>query len=94
MRELTSVLNSEAAKRFLKEHSLTFQYVSKHSGRQVDKLTDMFSMYQVLHSEENMNMTLPKWTRSVYPDTIRYLAAQQCTLENSNPLLKRLNGGK
>lgn len=41
-----------------------------------------------------MNLTLPEWTKSVYPEDITNIAAKQCEMENYNDILKRLNGGK
>lgn len=94
LKELEKVLASSEVQRVLKENRKVFQYVSKHSGKSVTKLIDMFRIYQTLNAEENMGLALPRWTDSVYPDTIHSLAAKQCAFENYNQILKRLNGGK
>lgn len=41
-----------------------------------------------------MNLTLPDWARAIYPSKIHSVAAQRTFIENSTPLLKRLNGGR
>lgn len=93
LKELERVLSSGEVQKVLKENRKVFQYVSKHSGKNLSKLIDMFRIYQTLNAEENMGLALPKWTESVYPDTIHSLAAKQCQFENHNRILKRLNGG-
>lgn len=54
---------------------------------------DVFQIYQTLTAEKTMNLTLPEWTKSVYPEKITEIAAKQCEAENHSSLLKRLNGG-
>lgn len=93
MRELERVLSSTEVQKILKENRKVFQYVTKHSGKSVSKLSDMFRIYQTLNAEDYMGFTLPKWTESVYPETIHHLAAMQCEFENHNDILKKLNGG-
>ncbi|XP_018578050.1 venom acid phosphatase Acph-1-like [Anoplophora glabripennis] len=94
LRELDRVLQSEQAKEYLKKNKNVLDYVEENSGRPMNKLMDVFSIYQTLTAERGMNLTLPEWSKSVYPHGITEIAAKQCELENSNKILKRLNGGR
>lgn len=87
------MLVSNEVQRILKENRKILQYISKHTGKSITKLIDVFGLYQTLNAEESMGLTLPKWTESVYPDIIHSLASKQCAFENNNTLLKRLHGG-
>lgn len=93
MRELDRVLASGEVQKVLKENRKVLQYITKQSGKNVSKLSDAFRMYQTLNAEDNMGLTLPKWTESVYPGPLHSLAGKQCEFENRNTILKKLNGG-
>lgn len=41
-----------------------------------------------------MNLTLPKWTNSIYPEPVTMLTGLYYQLENNNDVMKRLNGGR
>lgn len=94
LKELEKVLVSNEVQRILKENRKILQYISKHTGKSITKLIDVFGLYQTLNAEESMGLALPKWTETVYPDIIHSLASKQCAFENNNTLLKRLHGGK
>lgn len=92
--ELDKVLGSEVVKKMLDGHRKTLDYMAKHAGKPMDTLMDAFRLYQTLNAEANLNMTLPKWTESIYPQPLELMAAQQCFWENYSDTLKRLNGGR
>ncbi|KAF7281463.1 hypothetical protein GWI33_004752 [Rhynchophorus ferrugineus] len=94
MKELERLLQSDDTLAFLKTHKETLQFISNHSGRPMNKLSDTFAIYQTLTAEKTLNFTLPEWTKDVYPEKITMLAAKQCEIENQNDLLKKLNGGR
>ncbi|ENN79637.1 venom acid phosphatase Acph-1 isoform X1 [Dendroctonus ponderosae] len=94
MKELEEVLQSDAALAYLKPIRITFRYIENHCGKPINKLSDVFQIYQTLTAERSMNLTLPDWTVPVYPDVITRMAAKQCEMENYNDILKRLNGGR
>ncbi|XP_025830395.1 venom acid phosphatase Acph-1-like [Agrilus planipennis] len=94
MKELKRVLASDEVQKVLDDNSNVFEYISKHSGKNMTTLADMFSIYQTLSAEDYMNLTLPKWTSRVFPGIIHHLAGKQCEFENHNLILKKLNGGR
>lgn len=94
LQELKKVEQTEEYNRILQQYADVINYLQKHSGKRIKTFHDAFSIYQTLHAEENMNFTLPEWTKTVYPKILGAIAAKQCQIENSNALLTRLNGGK
>ncbi|XP_066149409.1 venom acid phosphatase Acph-1-like [Euwallacea fornicatus] len=94
MKELDEALQSDETLTYLKANRNTFQYITNHTGKPINKLQDVFQIYQTLTAEKTMNLTLPEWTEKVYPEKITELAAKQCEVENSNDVLKKLNGGR
>lgn len=56
--------------------------------------SDAMGLFQTLTAETFMNMSLPEWTKTVYPEVIKDLAIRQCELETSTKTLKKLFGGK
>ncbi|KAL1491815.1 hypothetical protein ABEB36_012353 [Hypothenemus hampei] len=92
--ELDQQLQSDETLEYLKAHKNTFQYIANHTGKPINKLSDVFQIYQTLTAEKTMNLTLPEWTAKVYPEEITRIAAKQCEIENGNDLMKRLFGGR
>lgn len=78
----------------MQEHQDSFDYITNHTGAPITTLQNIFGIFQTLTAEKNMNLTLPEWAESVYTEEITNLAIKQCQLENSNEILKKLNGGK
>lgn len=93
VQELRAVTETEEYKKILDYYSNTLDYMSTHSGANITSLHDAFKIYQTLHAEENMNLTLPEWTKAVYPEILSSIAGKQCEFENYNTILRRLNGG-
>jgi hypothetical protein len=65
-------------------NNLTNQRITKHSNR----------LQLALMLQASSGLPLPEWTRSVYPEKMRYLAAISLTVFTYNDVLKRLIGGK
>lgn len=87
-------MTSEEVQKYTQDHSDLLKYVEGHTKRSIKTILNVFDIYQTLNSEDAMNLTLPEWTKSVYPSKLHEVAAQRCYFENSTPLLKKLNGGR
>ncbi|KAJ8937379.1 hypothetical protein NQ314_011927 [Rhamnusium bicolor] len=92
--ELEKVFQSEEVAIYLKKNKKILEYIAESTGKPINKLLDVFGIFQTLTAERWMNLTLPEWSKSVFPEEITELAAKQCELENSNGILKKLNGGR
>ncbi|XP_050303568.1 venom acid phosphatase Acph-1-like [Anthonomus grandis grandis] len=94
LKELEEVLQSDEILAYIKMHKSSFQYIANHTGKPINKLSDVFQIYQTLTAEATLNLTLPEWTNRVYPEEVTKIAAKQCEIENYNDVLKKLNGGR
>ncbi|KAJ8984752.1 hypothetical protein NQ317_005017 [Molorchus minor] len=92
--ELEKVLHSEKVAALLEKHKPTMEYISESTGKPVETLSDVFGVFQTLTAERWMNLTLPEWSKKVFPHEITELAASQAYFENSNRILRKLNGGR
>jgi len=70
-----------------------FPYLTKHSGKKVIEVTDAHYIYDVLQIEESFNLTLPKWTKQVYPEPLRSIAVLAYPSKCLTPATARLQGG-
>jgi lysosomal acid phosphatase len=48
-----------------------YAYVTKNTGEQVDDLQTLEYIYSTLSIEQFNNLTLPKWTQTVFPDKMK-----------------------
>ncbi|XP_063909786.1 venom acid phosphatase Acph-1-like [Zophobas morio] len=94
VKELEEVLLSDDIQRQTKQYRDLFKYIEEHTKIKIDNTGDAFNVYQTLNAEANMNLTLPEWSKTVYPEPLQTLAGLQCNFENYNAILKTLNGGR
>lgn len=90
---MDKVYNSTIYKKVIEANKDVLEYVEQHAGKPIRTLDDLFGIYQTLNAEDYMNLTLPTWTKTIYPQPISSLSGSQCDFENYNDILKRLNGG-
>ncbi|KAG5868535.1 hypothetical protein JTB14_037254 [Gonioctena quinquepunctata] len=93
-REHEIALQSEKVDSFLKNHHDSLEYISKNAGKQYRTIVDVFSIYHALKAEHTMNLTLPDWTKRIFPETLTEFAVKRGEVENSTPSMRRLNGGR
>ena len=92
--ELERVQNSPEMKEFNEKHAKLFEYVASNSGSHVRNAGELEGVYDNLFIEELYNLTLPEWTKKVYPDEMKPVAAFSFTVLCKTDLLKRLKVGK
>lgn len=93
-KELEGLLQSDEVLREIKANRDVFNYVSEKTKRPMKTFLDLFGIWQTLTAETTMNLTLPEWTKSVFPEPLSTLATKQTHYENYNSVLKKLNGGR
>ncbi|XP_043474696.1 venom acid phosphatase Acph-1-like [Leptopilina heterotoma] len=42
--------------------------LTKHTGKKITSFSDFYALYTTLETEKYLNLTLPSWTRNLYPD--------------------------
>lgn len=76
-----------------KHNQPIYQYVTKNTGRKVSDILSLEFIYNTLFIEDLYNYTLPQWTKQVYPDVMRPLAALSFAIPCYNADLARLKVG-
>lgn len=76
-----------------KEDTELFQQLSEHSGLSISNIEQVETLYSILKIESENGLTLPAWTKTVYPQPMRRLAAMNLASYTRTPALKRLQGG-
>ncbi|CAG9837274.1 unnamed protein product [Diabrotica balteata] len=87
------LLNSKSYLAFLEQQREILDYLSFHSGENVTTLRDVFLINDNLFVESKYNLTLPDWTRNVFPQLLSPLAQLSIALPASTPELGRLRSG-
>ncbi|XP_019864532.1 venom acid phosphatase Acph-1 [Aethina tumida] len=93
LKELEEARASAKVQTLLKENKKLLTYIARNAGKPINTLDDVFGIYQTLCAEKSLNLTIPDWAVKVYDD-IETLSGKLCELENSNDVLKKLNGGR
>lgn len=65
------------------------------TGKRIENTDDMYYLYNNFAVESYMNLTLPKWAYTYFPDgKLLDVMKVVYSIANSTPLLKRLHAGK
>ncbi|XP_020298442.1 prostatic acid phosphatase-like isoform X2 [Pseudomyrmex gracilis] len=91
--ELEKVLTSPEMKRINKKNAKLYAYLTEHSGEEISSLQKVEYLYNILYIENLYNKTLPEWTKSVFPEKMKPLAALSFTTEAYNKVLQRFKSG-
>ncbi|XP_043464721.1 prostatic acid phosphatase-like [Leptopilina heterotoma] len=91
--ELEKLMNSDEMKKINQENAQVYAYLTLHTGRKINTLEDVNTIYNTLFIEELYNKTLPAWTKAVYPDKLKPIAEMSFETDCYNKILKRLKTG-
>jgi len=81
-------------KHFNEEHADLYRYTSEQTGKSIHDPETLQQLYSILFIEEVNNLTLPNWTKTVYPEKMSSVAAYSFTIPANTKLLQRLKIGK
>jgi len=81
-------------KHYNEKHADLYRYTSEHSGANIHDAETLAYLYDILFVEELYNLTLPNWTKTVYPDKMIPVAEFVFTIPAKTKLLQRLKMGK
>ena len=70
-----------------------FNYLSEHTGDQIQNILSVETLYNNLEIEEKNNFTLPNWTIAVYPNRMKRIAAIALATFTETNFMKRMHGG-
>jgi len=77
----------------IKQNTDLFKYLTEHTGQNVTNTNDVEFLYNTLYIEHEMGLTLPSWTKAVFPDKMRPLAARNLALLTETPFMRNVKGG-
>ncbi|BES92138.1 acid phosphatase [Nesidiocoris tenuis] len=80
-------------KALMKKYRALGNYLSKHSGKAFTGLEIFENLHSTLMAEKMNNLTLPSWTKSVFPDKISVPAGFSFATPTWTTEMKRLRGG-
>nr|XP_022900563.1 venom acid phosphatase Acph-1-like [Onthophagus taurus] len=83
----------EVQEKFITPYMETFKYIEKHSKFQIRNPHDAIEMYFILSTESEQNLTLPDWTKSIYPEPLTSIASQVYGYWSYGEDLKKINIG-
>lgn len=71
-----------------------YEYLTLHSGKKIDSFTTVNNLYNVLYIEDLYNLTLPEWTKKVYPEgDMKWVSARSFASNTNTNTLARLKTG-
>ncbi|XP_019872644.1 prostatic acid phosphatase [Aethina tumida] len=69
------LMESEHFKQVDREYKKIYEYLTENSGTKTKTLKAAKALYTTLSIEEQRNLTLPDWTKHVYPDKLKAMAS-------------------
>ncbi|KAF5285088.1 hypothetical protein FQA39_LY16777 [Lamprigera yunnana] len=87
------LLNSDEFVKINNQNSDLYSYLSENTGRLVNDPFSLQNIYNILFIEESNNLTLPNWTKSVYPSKLKPLSDFSFSISTYTPELIHLKTG-
>ncbi|XP_051159786.1 venom acid phosphatase Acph-1-like isoform X2 [Leptopilina boulardi] len=86
-------LSQTETKNVLNTYKEVFDYLTEKTGKTVQTTSAVYYLYNLLKEEAAQNLSLPIWTKNVYPIPMKNITALDFNLRSNTTILKRLNGG-
>ncbi|CAG9859736.1 unnamed protein product [Phyllotreta striolata] len=67
-----------------------FDFLSERTGKEIRSFRDVYHLYFGLSTEEEFGLQLPDWTKTVWPEPISSLAAEEYFVELGTPDMQKL----
>ncbi|GJQ66093.1 hypothetical protein Trydic_g5771 [Trypoxylus dichotomus] len=87
----------EARRNYLKQidedNKELYNYLSQHTGDTIQSILAVEFLYNTLEIEYLNNLTLPEWTKMVFPNKMKNLAALSLAMFTKTDFMKRMHGG-
>ncbi|KRT78746.1 Phosphatase [Oryctes borbonicus] len=87
----------EARKNYLKQidedNKELYDYLSKHTGDTIQGILALEFLFNTLEIEYLNNLTLPEWTKGVFPNRMKDLAALSLAMFTKTDFMKKMHGG-
>ncbi|XP_045479667.1 prostatic acid phosphatase-like [Harmonia axyridis] len=90
---LENILNSTYFKKIDEDNKEVYKYLSDHMGMSITSFKGLNAYYDTFFIEKHNNLTLPEWTKKVYPEKLRELAIYNLVFRTYNTDSSRLRIG-
>ncbi|XP_076234090.1 venom acid phosphatase Acph-1 [Calliopsis andreniformis] len=91
--EYAKFLKQPSTHDILKKYRNVMNYLTQHSGKPINTTAEVANLYNLFKEQSAQNLTLPKWTETVYPTPMKEIIALDFKFRSYTRTLKRLNGG-
>ncbi|KAK4879695.1 hypothetical protein RN001_007841 [Aquatica leii] len=91
--ELAEYFKTEKVKNMQRKYDYQYQFLSENTGLNITSFFDLYFLYDTLVTENDWNLTLPEWTKSVYPEYLKNATVDNLLVWYGTPTLKQLSGG-
>ncbi|KAJ8966360.1 hypothetical protein NQ317_011935 [Molorchus minor] len=91
--EYENYIQTDNMIQIFEKHKKLFQLLSEETGWNVTSFRQVFHLYIGLKVKEEWGLTLPEWTKQVYPQPIQYLAEQEYLISTNTTNLRRIISG-
>lgn len=90
---LADVYMSDRISKVDEENAELYSYLTGYTGDNITNLLSVETLYNTLQIEEMNNLTLPTWTKEVYPHRMKDNAALSLAVFTETDFMKRIKGG-
>jgi len=87
------VMKSKEIQALNEKFQWLYEYISNHTGAIIDNPVEVDYVFDALLIEQIYNLTLPKWTKKVFPEPMKFLRDLSFQLTTWTHELKRLKSG-
>lgn len=70
-----------------------YEMLTKNTGQDMSNITAVEFLYNTLEIEDNNGLTLPAWTKGIYPNTMKSIAARSLAIFTETPFMRKMKGG-
>ncbi|XP_071645846.1 venom acid phosphatase Acph-1 [Temnothorax longispinosus] len=92
--QMNQILQTTETQRMLAQYQPLFDYLTKHTERNISTPSDVALLYATLETLAERNDMLPNWAKDVFPDgSMRNVTLLEYDLLSATHLQRQLNGG-
>ncbi|KAK9877477.1 hypothetical protein WA026_018586 [Henosepilachna vigintioctopunctata] len=87
------LINSSKFKKILNDNRKLLDYLTNHTGMSIDTLREAEELYNTLEIEQSHNLSLPEWTKNIFPISMEPLAALSLASFTETDYMKKVKAG-
>ncbi|ENN74139.1 testicular acid phosphatase homolog isoform X1 [Dendroctonus ponderosae] len=92
-KEFAGVQNSTKMQQYNEKYQELYKFLTDHTGRTVNNIEHVESLYNTLEIYQMNNMSLPYWVNDTLMAQMRIIGAQNLAIYSETDYMKRMKGG-